>query len=71
VASRPELWGSVAITACDCLGPCFDGPNAVIYPEGVWYSGATAADAGEIVSEHLVAGRVVERLRYQWPDDEE
>jgi len=71
VAARPELWGAIAVTACDCLGPCFDGPNAVIYPEGVWYSAASAADAREIVDEHLVAGRVVERLRYAWPDDEE
>jgi len=71
VAARPELWGTVAVTACDCLGPCFDGPNAVIYPEGVWYSGVTAADARELCEEHLVAGRVVERLRYEWPDEED
>src|SRR3954463_3523423 len=27
----------VRATACACLGPCFDGPNAVVYPDGVWY----------------------------------
>src|SRR5437762_7215855 len=26
----------VAVTACACLGPCFDGPAAVMYPDGVW-----------------------------------
>jgi len=57
------------VTACDCLGPCFDGPNLVIYPEGVWYAGVAAEDAAEIVEEHLTCGRVVERLRYEWPDD--
>ena len=71
VASRPELWGRVAVTACDCLGPCFDGPNLVIYPEGVWYAGVSAGDAREITEEHLVGGRVVDRLRYEWPDDDD
>ena len=71
VASRPELWGTVAVTACDCLGPCFDGPNAVIYPEGVWYAGVTAGDAAAIAVEHLAGGRVVERLVYRWADDDE
>lgn len=69
VASRPELWGQVAVTACDCLGPCFDGPNLVIYPEAVWYAGVTADDAGEIADEHLTAGRVIARLVYDWPDE--
>ncbi len=71
VASRPELWGLVAVTACDCLGPCFDGPNVVIYPEGVWYAGVGASDARELTDEHLDGGRVVDRLVYQWPTDDE
>ena len=71
VASRPELWGLVAVTACDCLGPCFDGPNVVIYPEGVWYAGVSASDARELTDEHLDGGRVVDRLVYQWPTDDE
>jgi NADH:ubiquinone oxidoreductase subunit E len=24
----------IAVTGCHCLGPCFDGPNAIVYPEG-------------------------------------
>ena len=71
VASRPELWGLVAVTACDCLGPCFDGPNVVIYPEGVWYAGVGASDARELTDEHLDGGRVVDRLVYQWSTDDE
>jgi (2Fe-2S) ferredoxin len=35
----------------------------VVYPEAVWYGGVTAADAAEIVEQHLVNGRPVERLR--------
>jgi (2Fe-2S) ferredoxin len=61
----------VAVTACDCLGPCFDGPNVVIYPEGVWYAGVGAGDARELTDEHLTGGRVVDRLVFQWPTDDE
>jgi (2Fe-2S) ferredoxin len=45
----------VLVTPCGCLGPCFDGPNAVVYPEGVWYGALTADDAAGLV-EHLVTG---------------
>lgn len=45
------------LTTCDCLGPCFDGPNAVVYPDGVWYAGLSPDDAAAIV-DHLVDGRV-------------
>lgn len=67
LASHPELWDSVTVTACGCLGPCFDGPNLVVYPEGTWYAGVTPENVGEIVEAHLVEGRVVERLVYHWP----
>jgi (2Fe-2S) ferredoxin len=43
------------VTACGCLGPCFDGPNAVVYPDGVWYGHLTEADAPAIVA-HLLDG---------------
>ena len=69
VGRRQELWGRVAVTSCGCLGPCFEGPTLVVYPDGVWYAGVSAADAEEIVSEHLVAGRPVERLRYTFEAD--
>ena len=42
---------------------CGRGPNMVVYPEGVWYSGVQPADVEEIVREHFGSGRVVERLR--------
>jgi (2Fe-2S) ferredoxin len=45
----------VLVTACSCLGPCFDGPNAVVYPDGVWYGGLDAADAASLV-DHLMDG---------------
>lgn len=69
IGARPVLWGSVAVTSCGCLGPCFEGPTMVVYPDGVWYAGVQAQDAAEIVQEHLEQGRPVERLRYR--DDAE
>jgi len=70
LGARSELWGRIGLTACECLGPCFDGPNMVIYPEGVWYAGVTPSDVEEIVERHLVAGQIVDRLVYDWTDDE-
>ncbi|WP_428262179.1 (2Fe-2S) ferredoxin domain-containing protein [Haliangium sp.] len=71
VATRPDLCGSVAVTGCDCLGPCFDGPNLVVYPEGTWYAGVGLDDVAELSRRHLEAGEVVQRLVYAWPDDDE
>ncbi len=45
----------ILVTACGCLGPCFDGPNAVVYPDGVWYGDLNPADAPALV-EALLGG---------------
>jgi (2Fe-2S) ferredoxin len=46
-----------------CLDQCEHGPTIVVYPEAVWYGGVKVEDIPEIVSEHLIGGRPVERLR--------
>jgi (2Fe-2S) ferredoxin/SAM-dependent methyltransferase len=56
------LGASVQVTTCGSLGLCTRGPNLVVYPEGVWYSGVKPEDVAEIVREHLAAGRPVARL---------
>jgi (2Fe-2S) ferredoxin/SAM-dependent methyltransferase len=56
------LSGAVQVTTCGSLGLCTRGPNLVVYPEGVWYSGVQPADVPEIVREHLAGGRPVARL---------
>jgi (2Fe-2S) ferredoxin len=55
--------GSVRANRAGCLDQCEHGPVVVIYPEGTWYGNVTPADVNEIVREHIVYGRTVERLR--------
>jgi (2Fe-2S) ferredoxin len=55
--------GGVRVNTAGCLDRCSEGPVAVVYPEGVWYSYVDREDIDEIVEEHLVHGRVVERLK--------
>ncbi len=46
-------------TKVDCLRVCAEGPIAVVYPDGTWYRGVTAAVAERILVEHVLGGRVV------------
>jgi (2Fe-2S) ferredoxin len=54
--------GKVRINKAGCLERCEEGPVIVIYPEETWYTYIDKDDIDEIVNEHLVHGRVVERL---------
>jgi (2Fe-2S) ferredoxin len=67
LGAHMDLWDSVCVTASGCLGPCHDGPIAVCYPEGVWYSGLNSENVAEIAERHLVGGEPVDRLRYHFP----
>ena len=55
--------GKVRISKSGCMGRCGDGPVLVVYPEGVWYRYACVDDVEEIIQEHLINGRLVERVR--------
>ena len=55
--------GKVRVNQAGCLDRCEQGPVVVVYPEAVWYTYVDKADIDEIIEEHLVNGRVVERLR--------
>jgi (2Fe-2S) ferredoxin len=57
------LGGKVRINKSGCLDQCEHGPMVVVYPDAVWYGHVQPGDAEEIVAEHLVGGRPVERLR--------
>lgn len=55
--------GGVRVNTAGCLDRCELGPVLVVYPEGTWYSYVDEEDIDEIISEHLLNGRPVERLR--------
>ena len=57
------LAGRVRINKSGCLDQCEHGPTVVVYPEAVWYGSVRPEDAEEIVREHLLGGRPVQRLR--------
>jgi len=55
--------GNVRINNAGCLNRCSEGPVIVVYPEETWYTYVDREDIDEIINEHLVNGRVVERLK--------
>jgi len=55
--------GKVRINSAGCLDRCEEGPCIVVYPEGTWYTYVDAKDIDEIIDEHLVNGRPVDRLK--------
>jgi (2Fe-2S) ferredoxin len=55
--------GNVRINTAGCLDRCEEGPVMVIYPEAVWYTYVDKDDIDEIIDQHLIHGRVVERLK--------
>lgn len=54
--------GQVRVSRAGCLGRCEIAPALVVYPEAVWYSYRNNDDLEAIIQEHLIGGRVVERL---------
>ena len=55
----------VKVIKTGCFGLCALGPIMIVYPEGAFYSMVKPEDIPEIVSEHLLKGRIVTRLLYQ------
>jgi (2Fe-2S) ferredoxin len=53
---------SARVNQAGCLDRCELGPCFVIYPEGIWYSPRTKADVDAIIEEHIIGGKIVERL---------
>ena len=55
--------GRVRINTSGCLDRCQEGPVIVVYPEEVWYTYIDREDIDEIIDQHLLQGRVVDRLK--------
>ena len=62
---RQGLEDEVAVVETGCHGLCALGPIMIVYPDATFYSMVQPGDIPEIVSEHLLKGRVVTRLLYQ------
>lgn len=58
----------VAVIKTGCFGFCGQGPIVKIHPDNVFYVQVKVADVSEIVSEHIIKGRRVERLLYKEPE---
>ncbi|WBW95747.1 NADH-quinone oxidoreductase subunit NuoF [Oceanirhabdus sp. W0125-5] len=61
---KHNVENEIELVKTGCFGLCELGPIVIVYPEGSFYSQVKAEDVPEIVEEHLVKGRVVERLLY-------
>ena len=55
--------GKVRINKAGCLDRCEEGPVMVIYPQGTWYTYVDKEDIDEIIDQHIVDGKVVDRLK--------
>ncbi len=65
------LGEEVKLVQTGCFGLCALGPVVIVYPDGTFYSRVTTDDVKEIVEEHLLKGRPVERLVYSDTGSEE
>jgi NADH-quinone oxidoreductase subunit F len=65
--SKKGLSEEVKVVETGCNGFCAQGPLMVAYPEGVIYMNMKPEDMPDLVEEHLVKGRILERLLYKEP----
>ena len=69
--AKAGLDKEVKVVRTGCFGLCEAGPVVIVYPEGTFYSRIRPEDVDEIVSEHLLKGRIVQHLVYKEKADEE
>ena len=65
------LADEIKVVRTGCFGLCALGPVMIVYPEGTFYSRVKLEDVPEIVSEHFLKGRVVDRLVYRETEGDE
>ena len=61
---KQGLKDEVSVVQTGCHGLCALGPIMIVYPEAAFYSMVKLEDIPEIVTEHLLKGRIVKRLLY-------
>lgn len=60
-----NLQDEVKVVTTGCFGLCALGPIMIVYPEGAFYSRMTPEHIPEIVSEHILKGRIVKKYLYE------
>lgn len=68
--ARCSLDKEIKVVDTGCFGFCRFGPNMVVYPEGTFYCQVQPEDVPELVEEHFIKGRPLERLLLKAPDEE-
>ena len=69
--NKRSLSEEIKVVETGCNGFCAQGPIIVVYPEGIIYMNIRAEDIPELVEEHFIKGRPLERLFYKEPGKEE
>ena len=67
---RNNIADKVDIITTGCFGFCEKGPIVKIIPDNTFYTQVVPDDADEIVREHIIGGRKIERLLYIDPKTE-
>lgn len=65
------LADEVKVITTGCFGFCEKGPIVKVIPDNTFYTNVTPEDAEEIVKEHVLKGRKVNRLLYEDPETQE
>ncbi|HOI86455.1 MAG TPA: NADH-quinone oxidoreductase subunit NuoF [Lentimicrobium sp.] len=71
IVADKGLDNEVQVIATGCFGFCEKGPIVKIMPDNTFYTQVTPEDAREIIEEHLIKGRKVNRLLYVDPENQE
>jgi len=66
MAKENGLLGEIRIQKAGCLDACNHGPAMVVYPEGTYYGNVGLDDLKDIINEHLIHDKVVERLELKF-----
>lgn len=68
---KNHISDKVDVITTGCFGFCEKGPIVKIIPDNTFYTQVIPEDAEEIVSEHIIGGRKIERLLYVDPNTEQ
>ena len=69
--SEKGLENEVQVITTGCFGFCEKGPIVKVMPDNTFYTQVKPDDAIEIIAEHVIKGRKVNRLLYVNPETEE